>query len=187
MPTVIPSGERGIFWESIAGSDSNSQQKTAGKGTSMSIPQESLPSEGNLPRPYEDVRQWLDLVESMGELKRINGADWNLEIGTMHTLLIKASVLDKDPWIAMSIYNAWQESKKKCYQWLEWQRVHQTSLWYRALWEEERAAAGPDTYLWGFRKTRPEVDKLLEYCHRQGLTTRKFDPEEMFHPSTLST
>ena len=105
----------------------------------------------------------------------------------MHTLLIKTSVLDKDPWVAMSLYNAWQESKRKCYEWLEWQRIHQTSLWYRALWEEEQAAAGPDIYLWGFQKTRPEVDKLLEYCHRQGLTTRKFNPEEMFHPSTLST
>ena len=105
----------------------------------------------------------------------------------MHTLLIKTSVLEKHPWVAMSIYNAWQESKQKCYEWLQWQRVHQTSLWYRALWEEEQAAAGPDIYLWGFRKTRPEVDKLLDYCHHQGLTTRKFDPEEMFHPSTLTT
>ena len=105
----------------------------------------------------------------------------------MHTLLIKTAVLDKNPWVAMSIYNAWQASKKACYQWLEWQRVHQTSLWYRALWEEEQAAAGPDLYRWGFRETRREVDKLLEYCHRQGLTTRKFNPEEMFHPSTLST
>ena len=60
-------------------------------------------------------------------------------------------------------------------------------LWYRALWEEEQATAGADPYLWGFRSTRPEVDKLLEYCHRQGLTTRKFEPEEMFHPSTLET
>ena len=69
----------------------------------------------------------------------------------MHTLLIKTSVLEKDPWVAMSMYNAWQESKKKCYEWLEWQRGHQTSLWYRALWEEEQALAGPDIYLWGFR------------------------------------
>jgi 4-hydroxy-3-polyprenylbenzoate decarboxylase len=45
--------------------------------------------EGNLPRPYEDVRQWLDLVESMGELKRINGADWNLEIGTLAELIYR--------------------------------------------------------------------------------------------------
>jgi 4-hydroxy-3-polyprenylbenzoate decarboxylase len=56
----------------------------------MLIAQESEPiSEGNLPRPYEDVRQWLDLVESMGELKRINGADWNLEIGTMAELIYR--------------------------------------------------------------------------------------------------
>jgi 4,5-dihydroxyphthalate decarboxylase len=105
----------------------------------------------------------------------------------MHTLLIKTSVLEKNPWVALSIFNAWQESKRKCYKWLEWQRVHQTGLWYRALWEEERAVAGPDPYLWGFRATRPEVDKLLEYCHRQGLTAHKVEPEEMFHPSTLST
>ena len=102
----------------------------------------------------------------------------------MHTLLIKTLVLEKNPWVAMSMYNAWQQSKKKCYDWLEWQRVHQTSLWYRALWEEEQAIAGPDIYLWGFKKTRPEVGKFLEYCHRQGMTPRKFEPEEMFHPST---
>lgn len=105
----------------------------------------------------------------------------------MHTLLIKTSVLEKNPWVAMSMYNAWQQSKQKCYEWLEWQRVHQTSLWYRALWEEEQAAAGPDLYLWGFQKTRPEVDKLLEYCHRHGMTPTRFAPEEMFHPSTLDT
>jgi 3-polyprenyl-4-hydroxybenzoate decarboxylase len=45
--------------------------------------------EGNLPHSYEDVRQWLDLVESMGELKRINGADWNLEIGLMAELIYR--------------------------------------------------------------------------------------------------
>jgi 4,5-dihydroxyphthalate decarboxylase len=105
----------------------------------------------------------------------------------MHTLLIKTAVLEKHPWVAMSLFNAWQESKQKCYEWLAWQRVHQTALWYRALWEEEQAVAGADPYLWGFQKTRAEVDKLLEYCYRQGLTTRKFAPEEMFHPSTLDT
>ena len=104
-----------------------------------------------------------------------------------HTLLIKTDLLEKHPWVAMSMFNAWEESKKRCYEWLEWQRVHQTSLWYRALWEEEQAVAGPDIYPWGFRKTRNEVDKMLEYAHRQSLTPRKFEPEELFHPSTLDT
>ncbi len=105
----------------------------------------------------------------------------------MHTLLIKTEVLAENPWVAMSMFNAWQESKERCYKWLEWQRVHQTSMWFRALWEEERAAVGSDIYPWGFRQTRPEVDKMLDYACRQGLTPRKFEPEEMFHPSTLST
>ena len=54
-------------------------------------PSEKAPvlHEGNMPRPYEDVRQWLELVESMGELKRIDGADWDLEIGTMAELIYR--------------------------------------------------------------------------------------------------
>jgi hypothetical protein len=47
--------------------------------------------------------------------------------------------------------------------------------------------AGPDPYVGGFKKTRAEVDKMLEYAQRQGLVTRRFSPEEMFHPSTLDT
>ncbi len=105
----------------------------------------------------------------------------------MHTLLIKTEILEKDPWVAMSMFKAWEESKRHCYQWLEWQRVHQTGMWYRALWEEERALAGADIYPWGFRNTRAEVDKMLEYAQRQGMLSERFTPEDMFHPSTLDT
>src|SRR4029077_18310797 len=56
----------------------------------MSMKQQPEPiNEGNLPRSYEDVREWLNLVESMGELKRVDGADWNLEIGTMAELIYR--------------------------------------------------------------------------------------------------
>jgi 4,5-dihydroxyphthalate decarboxylase len=105
----------------------------------------------------------------------------------MHTLLVKNSVLERDPWVAMSLFNAWMESKQACYRQLEWERIHLTSLWYRALREEETAAAGEDFYRWGFAKSRAEVDKMLEYCLRYGLVPRKFEPEEMFHPTTLAT
>lgn len=105
----------------------------------------------------------------------------------MHTLLIKNEILEQHPWVAMSLFDAWQESKVKCYEWLEWQRVHQTSLWFRALWEEERRAAGRDIYPWGFKKTRAEIDKMLEYAQRHGLTRERFQPEDLFHRSTLST
>jgi 4,5-dihydroxyphthalate decarboxylase len=95
------------------------------------------------------------------------------------------AVLQEHPWVAMSLFNAWEQSKQQCYEWLAWQRIHQTS--YGALWEEEQAVGGSDFYLWGFKKTRFEVDKMLDYAHRLGITAGKHEPEEMFWPSTLET
>ena len=105
----------------------------------------------------------------------------------MHTLVIKTGLLEREPWVARSMFDAWQESKRACYERLEWQRVHLTSMWFRALWEEERAAAGEDIYPWGFQGTKHEVDRLLRYAHEQGFTPRKYAPEEIFWPTTLET
>jgi UbiD family decarboxylase len=33
--------------------------------------------------PYNDLREWIDQVEQLGELKRLNGAHWELEIGAL--------------------------------------------------------------------------------------------------------
>ena len=32
---------------------------------------------------YQDLRQWLDQVNQLGELKNVEGADWDLEIGAI--------------------------------------------------------------------------------------------------------
>ena len=105
----------------------------------------------------------------------------------MHTLLVRTSILERHPWAARSLYDAWEASKRACYARQDWERIHMTSLWYRGLWEEERAAAGGDIYPWGFRKSRLELERLLNYCHRQGLTPRLDQPEELFWPSMLDT
>ena len=36
-----------------------------------------------------DMRDWITRVESIKELKRIDGADWNLEIGAIGSLNVK--------------------------------------------------------------------------------------------------
>ena len=105
----------------------------------------------------------------------------------MHTLLIRTDLLDREPWVAMSLFEAWMESKRLCYEELEWQRVHQTALWYRELREEELAVGGEDFYRWGFRDTRFEIEKWLEYALRYGLISDACEPEALFHPSTLDT
>ena len=32
---------------------------------------------------YRDLREWLEQVDAMGELRRIPGCDWDLEIGAL--------------------------------------------------------------------------------------------------------
>jgi 4-hydroxy-3-polyprenylbenzoate decarboxylase len=40
---------------------------------------------------YTDLRDWLEIVEGLGELKKIDGADWNLEMGTLAELVARES------------------------------------------------------------------------------------------------
>src|ERR1041384_2295083 len=38
---------------------------------------------------YQDLRQWLNIVDGFGELEGIEGADWNLEVGTLAELIYR--------------------------------------------------------------------------------------------------
>ncbi len=38
---------------------------------------------------YHDLRDWLERVEEMGELKKVNGSDWNLEVGAITYMVEK--------------------------------------------------------------------------------------------------
>ena len=44
---------------------------------------------------YNDLRDWLRQVETMGELRFVKGADWDLEIGAVTDLVAKKS---RDNW-----------------------------------------------------------------------------------------
>ena len=105
----------------------------------------------------------------------------------MHTLLVRTDLLEREPWVAMSLFDGWMASKQACYEELKWERIHKTSLWYRALREEELAVAGEDFYRWGFKNGRAEIEKWLAYAFRYGMIPRRFEPEDLFHPSTLGT
>ena len=105
----------------------------------------------------------------------------------MHILLVRTSILDAHPWVARSLFDAWEQSKQKCFEHQKYQRVYMTSLGYRALWEDEQKIAGPDIYPWGFAKSRHELALMLDYSHRQGLIPHRYQPEDLFPPSMLET
>ncbi|MDP6173832.1 MAG: UbiD family decarboxylase, partial [Rhodospirillales bacterium] len=46
---------------------------------------------GGYQTPHADLREWLGRIEGIGELKRIEGADWNLEMGAIAEMIYHAN------------------------------------------------------------------------------------------------
>lgn len=106
----------------------------------------------------------------------------------MHTLVVRAAILDADPWVAPRLFEAWSLAKQACQARLERDRYLVSSMWFPSLLEEERTAMGSsDTYPWGLRRSRHEVAKLVEHAFHQGIVRARWAPEDLFHPSTRDT
>ncbi|MCL5959079.1 MAG: UbiD family decarboxylase, partial [Chloroflexi bacterium] len=46
---------------------------------------------------YKDLRQWLRQVEDFGQIKKIEGADWNLEMGAITEVIYREGKLASPP------------------------------------------------------------------------------------------
>ncbi|HEY3118088.1 MAG TPA: ABC transporter substrate-binding protein [Chloroflexota bacterium] len=104
----------------------------------------------------------------------------------MHTVVIKREVYESNPWVALSLYQAFCAAKDRCYRLLlETGSAKATLAWIQTAIEEEQAVFGPDWWAYGIDQNRPSIDALLEYSYEQGLGDRRLTVEELFAPSTL--
>lgn len=104
----------------------------------------------------------------------------------MHTVAIRRDVHERDPWLALNLYQALCRAKEHCYRLLTETGSPKASFaWLQPMIEEECAIIGPDWYAYGIGQNRPTIEALLQYTHEQGLTDRRVKLEELFAPSTL--
>jgi 4,5-dihydroxyphthalate decarboxylase len=100
-----------------------------------------------------------------------------------HTVVIRRSVLEKYPWVALNLYSAFAEIKDR----LARQRADDLAPWLDAGIVDPGlpAALARDPLAYGLRATRPVLETLAGYVHDQGLTDRVMRLEEIFAPSCL--
>jgi 4,5-dihydroxyphthalate decarboxylase len=101
-----------------------------------------------------------------------------------HTVVVRRSLLERHPWIALNLYSAFVAAKD------EIGRSGQSYLhWYfeTGLLDEQakRTLAGHDPLAYGFKAARPVLETIAQYVHEQGLSARKVELKEIFAPSTL--
>jgi 4,5-dihydroxyphthalate decarboxylase len=102
----------------------------------------------------------------------------------MHPLVVRKEILDRDPWVANSLYDAFSKSQDLHFESIR--QPHRVSyVWPRL--EEEKAFFGKSPFSQGFSKNQYDVDIMIRLAQEQGLLARSLTAAELFATNTLRT
>jgi 4,5-dihydroxyphthalate decarboxylase len=106
----------------------------------------------------------------------------------MHTVVIRRDVYRAHPWVAQSLYKALVAAKDKSLEMYRQTAALPAMLpWFVAHVEETRRELGEDWWPYGLASNRHVLETFLRYHHEQGLSRRRFAPEELFAAETLES
>lgn len=101
----------------------------------------------------------------------------------MHTVVLRKDVYERHPWVANSLFEAFEKAKAWAYQQLtETDALKVTLPWVVAEMEETRRLMGSDFWPYGIEKNRLSIDTLPQYLHEQHLAPRRASAEDLFAP-----
>lgn len=102
----------------------------------------------------------------------------------MHTVVVRDEILKDHPWVARSLYDAFEASKDRCIE--NNVILEKTSLTWAHLHRVEQRAVLGDTWEYGLTEANKRaLRKLVEYATDQGLIEQPIEIEELFYESTL--
>jgi len=101
-----------------------------------------------------------------------------------HTVVVRRTLLEKHPWIALNLYSAFVAAKEEIARYgnsyLQW--YFEAGLLDASV---KRTLTAHDPLAYGFKASRPVLETIAQYVHEQGLSTRRVELKELFAPSTL--
>ena len=104
----------------------------------------------------------------------------------MHTMVIREEVYEQHPWIAQSLFKAFDESKRLCQEAMyEFSALKYMLAWSIDEMEKEREVLGADPWAYGLEANRHILETLVQYTFEQGLISKKLDVGSLFAKSTL--
>ncbi|MDR5832309.1 ABC transporter substrate-binding protein [Caballeronia sp. LP006] len=144
----------------------------AGFGAAAGIGRKGAPTGG-----WQEVEaDYPDLLPNAAELE----ADYYQRTGVypMHGMIVlKDSVLAEHPWIAKSIYDAFDQAKK---QWLERLNSGDATNASDKKYLELQKIVGYDPLPYGLAENLKTIETLESTAFKQGLTPRRMSIEELF-------
>jgi 4,5-dihydroxyphthalate decarboxylase len=103
----------------------------------------------------------------------------------MHVVVLRRDAYERDRWIAMNLFKAFDEARRESMQRLvEIGLSHVPMPWLAEHARRWRALAGEDFWPYGIAPNRPTLEAFVQYAHEQGITARRLKVEELFAPET---
>ncbi len=102
-----------------------------------------------------------------------------------HGVIVRRSILDQNPWVAQSIFDAFEKAKNSARD-----RLLSLSTVYSDLGllpSEDQTNLEIDPYPYGIKANRNVLETVTKWSNEQGLTPRVMSLEEVFAPSIMGT
>jgi len=116
---------------------------------------------------------------------------WYRETGiypVMHAVALRTELVERHPWVAMNLYRAFDEARRRSMARLDNIGVSAAPMpWLKDGCDRMRALFGDDWFPYGVDANRTTLEALCRFSFEQGLTARLMQPAELFAPTTLST
>lgn len=102
----------------------------------------------------------------------------------MHTVVVKNHILEREPWVGISLVQAFQRSKEICYERMSDPR-NISLVWVEELMREQHEIFGPDPWPYNLEDNRKALEAVVRYECEQGMIKNKPQIEELFFPPSL--
>jgi 4,5-dihydroxyphthalate decarboxylase len=106
----------------------------------------------------------------------------------MHVIAIRRDVYERDRWIAMNLFQAFNEAKRRSLARVsEFGLSHLPMPWVPDHVRQWREIAGEDFWPYGIEPNRPTLEAFLQYGYEQGVSKKRLKVEDLFAPETLQS
>jgi 4,5-dihydroxyphthalate decarboxylase len=103
----------------------------------------------------------------------------------MHMIVLRRGVYERDRWIAMNLFEAFEDAKRRSLERLrEIGLSHLPLPWLADTTRAWRELAGEDFWPYGVEANRPTLEAFLQYAFEQGVCQRRLPVDELFAPET---
>jgi 4,5-dihydroxyphthalate decarboxylase len=104
----------------------------------------------------------------------------------MHVVTLSCASVERHPWLPNNLRHAFEEARARAVPALRDSAVCTSSLVWEAAYAEREAETLGDAFAYGVEPNRVALTTLLRYAEEQGFLSRPHEPEELFHPSTIT-